>query len=255
MGMNAKVLSEFFNAPLEDIAEKFHYSEENMTIIRGDEALFYAKYPKTVAHMRKKDTQWRADNRTPFEFAQNLVMNWLLEDFLALKLSTLGYRTNFNAPDRKREVAIGNVSSTPDLKIFIDGVWTPIEVKADYSGTATTRGTMVLKEGNYKTSLKLKSAILYVDVRNRKFVIIPPSMLLGAKFIPKFAPFGGKAVYEIDTKSLTFSPLDVQLNIDATVLRIPTDSVAKKITDRLASCSSSRKTIAIPTNMVKTSLF
>ena len=254
-GNTRKSLSEFFNTSLEDIAEKFHYSEENLTVIRGDEALFYAKYPKTVAHLNKRDTKWRADNRTPFEFAQALVTNWLLEDFLALKLSTLGYRTNFNAPDRNRELSIDRVNSTPDLKMFIDGEWVPVEVKADYSGYAHNRGTIMLKASNYDAVLKCKASILFVDVPNKKFIVIPPTMLSGARYIPSFAKFGGKSVYEIDVSSLVFSPLDRSLNTDTIMLKIPTGVPARKISERLSVQPNRGKTVMIPTGMVKTSLF
>ena len=69
MDYKGKALESFFDTTILDVAERFHYSEENMTVLSGNEALFYEKYPDTVKWI-KSNALYRKDNRTPFQFAQ-----------------------------------------------------------------------------------------------------------------------------------------------------------------------------------------
>lgn len=258
MDVKYQMLANFFNAPLVEIAEKFHYSEENLTVLSGDKATFYAKYPRTVKWLTE-DGSYRADKRDTFEFATNLVRSWLLEDYLALKLSTLGFRTNFNGSDKNRRLECqGGVKADPDLKMFIDGVWRNVEVVADYSESWKKYGTLTLRDKKYPKLLKSNSMLLAIDIKNKSFALIPINLTTKVRYIDKFFGFGGKPAYQMDISEVVFSPLDTEISGMGTFTFTPPHVATSKVTERLTPQNTSvpkKMKCVMSTELVKLSLF
>lgn len=255
---NAEKLVKFFNAPLEDLADIFHYNEENKVILRGDETTFYAKYPKTVAYLTSRDSKFRMDKRTPFEFCYDLVMNWLMEDYIAFKLSTIGFRTNYGSHDRNREIISTKVTTDPDLMMYIDNQWVPIEVQSDYSGWVSSGKSLAIKEGKYNTILRKKAMLLQICVNNKSFCLIPTDRLLKPSRRAPNPRMGDKMMVYFDNLNLVFSPFDNSNVNNGTHTYIPTASTAEKVTERLTPLPPKyrkKDTIVVNTNMVKNELF
>jgi hypothetical protein len=259
MANKLEALTEFFNAPLDDIAEIFHYNEENKVILRGDESTFYAKYPRTVSYLNSTLAQKRRDKRTPFEFARDLIINWLLEDYIAFKLSTIGYRTNYNSHDRNRQIISDKVTADPDLKMLIEGRWVPIEVQADYSSWVSNGGSLSIKEWKYNTIVKQNAMLMQVDVPKKSFCLIPTNQLLNPSRTGINHGMGDKPVYIFDNLNLVFSPFDTKMENAPLHTYIPTAITAEKVTERLTPTEvkkyKKRDVVTVSTTFVKSSLF
>ena len=258
MDKKTDALTNFFNSSLLDLADFLHYNEENKVILRGDATTFYTKYPKTVAYLNGKDASFRRDNRNPYEFCYNLIINWLIEDYMGIKLSTLGYKTNYNAHDRNREIISKGVTTDPDLRVFIDNRWVPIEIQSDYSGWVQNGGTLCIKEGKYKNLIKKNAMLLQISIPNKSFCLIPTNKLLNPTRRGANPGMGNKMCVYFDNLNLVFSPFDNQVKKTDTITYIPTATTAEKITERLTPTPNrhrKRDTVVVSTKMLKTELF
>lgn len=212
MDYKGKALESFFDTTILDVAERFHYSEENMTVLSGNEALFYEKYPDTVKWI-KSNALYRKDNRTPFQFAQNMVRSWLVEDYLALNFSSMGVRTLLNAHDRDRKIVSDRgVTAEPDLRILINGSWEGVEVVCDYGSHTKYYNTIPLRDNKYPMLLSSRAFVLVVDVQDKSFAVVPVNATTKVSYRSKFEKFGGKPAYILDVPGLVFSTLSTILS-------------------------------------------
>lgn len=252
------LLTQFFNTPIDSLAEIFHYNEENRLILSGDEKTFYAKYPKTVAFLNGSGAMFRMDKRTPFEFCYNLVMNWLLEDYVAFRLSNIGFETKYGAHDRNRSIVSRRVTTDPDILIKVDGAWVPIEVQADYSGWVSNGGALSIKEGKYRTLMSQKAMLMQICVATKSFCLIPSSQLTSPSRIWNNEKMGGKRMVAFDNLNLTFSPFDNREIKGGTHTYIPNENTAARVTERLTPLPQKyrkREVVEVSTKYIKPDLW
>jgi len=115
------------------------------------------------------------DNRTPIDYAKNLVVNWLLEDAIVeifnnfiFAGSELTLYYNGNDADRKFSK---RASEEPDFAITDenDEIVSFIELKADFSGFVSTNKAVDLRDNGYDNLRKHNGYLLVIDFANQLF--------------------------------------------------------------------------------------
>ena len=80
----------FFNCPLVEVARRLGYSQDNVLILQGDLQALQNSFPETYRNIMS--CRHHRDNRTPLEYAQDLVASWLVEDSFLEILNSNGLR-------------------------------------------------------------------------------------------------------------------------------------------------------------------
>ena len=68
----------FFSKSLVEVARGLDYIQDNLLILEGDIQALQNLFPETYRNIMS--CQHHRDNRTPLEYAQDLVASWLVED-------------------------------------------------------------------------------------------------------------------------------------------------------------------------------
>lgn len=151
------------------------------------------------------------DKRSALEYGLELVLNWIVEDFLLQDILPLV----FNEPiekagvDKNREFLINTkVKSDPDLVTQINGKTTHLEVVTDFNGWWTSKGTIELRDSKF-LKLRQKAAadqqvyLFALDVSALSIGVIPITESTEARFISEHGPFR-KPVYQLDIDTSAF---------------------------------------------------
>ena len=199
-------LTKFFNESLVDIAKQLNYSNSNIIILEGKEIELKNNYPDvyknilTCVHNR--------DNRTPFEYARDLVSSWVFEDYLISLLNENGLSTRHAGNDKKRVILSSrNIGSESDTILTFNSKDYHVEIVNDYTGFWKKTGKLHLRDSKYEKLKQENSHLLAFSIKDKLFAIIHIGNENDTKFIAFHWPFH-KPAYEIklSNKFVEFTP-------------------------------------------------
>ncbi len=187
----------FFKYPLIEVARRLDYSQDNILILQGDIETLQKLYPEIYENIMS--CHHHRDNRTPLEYAQDLVASWLVEDSFLKVLNTNGLYTKLDGADHNRKI-LANVrtSASSDFIVSYNGNSRKLELMNDYTGYWARTGVLDLRDSKYKSLKAEESLFLAVSVTTKDFALFDFSDEIKAKFIPSHHPYGGKSAYQID---------------------------------------------------------
>lgn len=134
----------------------------------GNEYVELFRYNKRVVanYINKEIIPFSKESeRTLIEMQQNIVLGWIIEDFV---LKELGATLNGCDKNRKFE---GEISTEPDL-ILLNGI--PIEVKASYKNEIKEHERFYIKQHSLQVVQKRNITLCIVDVVNGSYQLINP---------------------------------------------------------------------------------
>ena len=156
------------------IAKKFRYSQTNIDILNyenNDDEKFQLEHPIEY-NMIKKANHMR-DNRTIVEFAKDMVNNWLIEDFIKLKLSDKDITISLNGTDSERKFnEAKNVRTTADYVIDYKGYTFTVELVCDYANYWCKNHQLALRDNKAKKLHEREDLLLAIDLLNDGFYLI-----------------------------------------------------------------------------------
>jgi len=164
--------------------------------------------------------KYNADYRNPQKYAQELIIAWVLEDFISNTLNNLkGLKSHLNGSDKKRELlSKKNVTTELDLIITrnIRKQKFEVEIIADFAGFWVKNKKGHLRDNKFlklqKRAKEKKVCILLLDVKNRKFCFIPITKDTEAIYIKNHMQFGFKPAFEINIDCSKFKDIDLLMD-------------------------------------------
>ncbi|MBQ6895088.1 MAG: hypothetical protein IJN40_06315 [Clostridia bacterium] len=192
----------FFRHPLVEVAQRLGYAQDNLLILQGDIQTLQNQFPETYRNIMS--CRHHRDNRTPLEYAQDLVASWLVEDSFLDVLNSNGLHAKLGGADRNRRI-LANVrtSASSDFTVYYNGNSRRLELMNDYKGYWEQNGLLHLRDSKYKSLTAEQSLFLALSFTTREFQLFDFSESTPARFIPSHFPYGGKPAYEINiTKNM-----------------------------------------------------
>lgn len=206
-------LKKFFNMQLDKLALNLNYKNDNILILQGNEQELKEKYPDiynnilSCAHNR--------DNRTPMQYARDLVASWLYEDYIVKKFKELGYELCLSGKDKERRILNNTkVGSDCDLIFKHDNKLNNIEIVNDYSSYWKRNKKLDLRDSKYNKLISSRCILLAISISDKTYALIPITEDLKFVYIKSHLPFGGKPAYQIDIKNIEFKEFKVSNIID-----------------------------------------
>lgn len=193
----------FFENNLITIAKKLKYREDNILILEGKEAELKEKYKETFINILS--CNHNRDKRTPFEYAQDLVASWLIEDYFLEELKSNNYQIVLDSADKERKILKNSkVSSKSDFKLILSNQdIINLELVNDYTGYWSSHKKLHLRDSKYDELKKSFSFMLAVSIVTNEFMIIDFKNRINSKKIASHFPYGGKSAYEIDLSEIS----------------------------------------------------
>lgn len=186
----------FFKYPLIRVAQNLGYAQDNLLILQGDIQTLQNQFPDTYRNIMS--CQHHRDNRTPLEYAQDLVASWLVEDSFREVLNSHGLCAELDGADHNRRI-LANVrtSASSDFIVSYNGCSRKLELMNDYTGYWARTGLLDLRDSKYQSLTTEQSLFLAVSITTKEFALYDFSEEIPAHFIPSHRPYGGKPAYQI----------------------------------------------------------
>lgn len=190
----------FFKYPLVEVAQNLGYSEDNLLILQGNIQALQNQFPETYQNIMS--CRHHRDNRTPLEYAQDLVASWLVEDSFLEVLNSNGLCAELDGADHNRRI-LANVrtSASSDFIVSYNGCSRKLELMNDYTGYWARTGSLDLRDSKYQSLTTEQSLFLAVSITTKEFALYDFSEEIPARFIPSHYPYGGKPAYQISITS------------------------------------------------------
>lgn len=195
-----------------------HYRSEYADIMQGKMTEKTAEILETCKH--------NADKRSPLAYAQELILAWVVEDYIFDILMQNKYICTYKiGVDNKRElVKNSKITSNADLVIEIAESENNverfyIEVVSDFHNYWNKHEVGHLRDNKLinlvKKSEEENIFLLAVDIQNKKIGFIEVKENMDMQYIEHHFAFGGKSAYQIDMyKSKFFNIEDIEIEID-----------------------------------------
>lgn len=186
----------FFKHSLVEVAHRLGYAQDNLLVLQGNIQTLENLFPETYGNIMS--CRHHRDNRTPLEYAQDLVASWLVEDSFLEVLNSNGLRAELDGADRNRRI-LANVrtSASSDFIVSYNGDSRRLELMNDYTGYWARTGLLDLRDSKYQRLTTEQSLFLAVSTTTREFALFDFSEAIPARFIQSHIPYGGKPAYQI----------------------------------------------------------
>ena len=200
-------LSEFFPDIVEE-AKKQKYSEANILILQGDRKGVMEKYPQTYEAILS--CTHNSDQRDPFEYAQDLVANWLFEDWFVKRMRKQRITVILNGKDKDREILPNEkIGGHSDTVIILFGQYRGMEIVTDFTGYWKNRCKIDLRDNKYKNLVRNGCLLCGIDLKNKEFFIIDMrNKDVTAVYEEEHEAWGGKPCYSVILKKSDFIQFD-----------------------------------------------
>lgn len=200
--------SKMFRDGLLAKAIELHYTNDNLCILEGDITRLKFEHPQIYDNLLS--CSHNRDNRTPIEYAQDLVASWIFEDTLVQSLSNGGLRISLAGADRTRVILpTSKVSSSSDALISYKGQCKHLEIMSDYTGYWERVGEIDLRDDKYQRLCRENALFLGVCTKSTKYMLLNFANRLQARFIPQHKPYGYKPAQAIKIDSTAMKKLQV----------------------------------------------
>ncbi len=201
-------LTKFFQMPLDKLAQKIKYDRSNILVLQGKERELKEEFSEIYDNILS--CTHNRDNRTPMQYARDLVASWLFEDYIVSKFNELGYNLYLSGKDKERKILKNTkVGSDCDLIFEYNNRLYNIEVINDYSNYWKKNKKIDLRDFKFNKLLLTNSILLAISILDKTFTLIPIALNLNAKFIEFHFPYGGKPAYQIDINDIEFKEFKI----------------------------------------------
>lgn len=172
------------------------YRYDNILVLESNEKELKSLYSETYNNIIS--CVHNRDNRSPMDYARDLVSSWLFEDYIVGKFAELGYSLTLSGKDSGRKILMNiRVGSNSDSIFKYNGEKINIEVINDYTGFWNKYKTIHLRDSKFNKLLSEKSILLAISITNKTFALIPITKKTKSNYIKSHFPYGGKPAYEI----------------------------------------------------------
>lgn len=190
-GTNPSVfLSKYKDQEFVDGFPKLKVMAQALTGSPGDEVRNYI-----AGRLSAEQFKYKRDRRTPLEYGCELVLGWLMEDYVLSLLEGGGMHVRSSGCDRKREfLNSSKVSTDSDAEVVHDGVMRKLEMVFDYSLYWRRWGRIDFRDDKFEKIKSERSMVLGVSVSDASGFVYCPEVHAGlaVKYIKNHPPYGNK---------------------------------------------------------------
>lgn len=152
------------------------------------------------------------DKRTDVEYAKDLILNWIIEDYIFLNLKDINGAIIKNGKDRNRKLLKGGeLTHDSDYLIKTSKGDKNIELIVNFTDFWHQTEKCHLRENKLKKLIeqsKIRDTyILAVSLLTNEYQIIKINKDMKYRYIKEHKAFGYKSAYEIDLKRANFVTL------------------------------------------------
>lgn len=175
----ANTLYNFINPPkfnekysFTQLMKHFKYPQSTQDVLLISELAYKQKYP--IIYNSFYNNKVGKDNRTTYDFMQNLVLGWLAEDYVRWVLNYSGkINVKLNGGDCHRDLLNDYASTKADFCMYKAGAENGIKVEfiTDYIGKWQTNKIIEFRQNKLIRNIEQKSLIFGIDLLNYKFVL------------------------------------------------------------------------------------
>lgn len=153
-------------------------------------------------------------NRRPFrDFAANLILGWVVQDFVAHLLQNRGIHVERSGTDADRRLLAGReVSEEPDLRVVVAVPWY-LDVITDYP---TRQSNPSFWKARYRCHLRdkklprlkevtesgFRAGVIGIVVALAEYFFLEVTPFIQAKYIETHWAYGGKPAWELNLRRL-----------------------------------------------------
>jgi hypothetical protein len=154
------------------------------------------------------DMNAQSDRRSPKRYAQDLLLNWVIEDHLSEQFAKISeLEVGLEGVDSNREF-LSNLTSDPDFTFVLEKESYDIEMCSDYGGYWEENDKMELRRNKLPKLAEKGVFILAVDIQSQECFFINPQEC-SSKYIESHPPYGGKSAHQIDLEKTDFTRVDI----------------------------------------------
>lgn len=149
------------------------------------------------AYLQKVCNLPHKDNRSPVQYATDLVVNWLLEDLTSALLTKNEILNKLTGADSSREfLSEGNITSQSDFRIKVGDVVRNLEVVYDHTNYWFNNDRIDLRLNKHEHLKYQKSLLLGIDTQRLQAFVIDYNYPVETE--ESFNPRYGKVVHTIN---------------------------------------------------------
>lgn len=189
---------------LYDFAKEHSYGKIAVHILSNKKDIPEDVQKCLLEQENSKSLKHRRDNRSTLEYNLNLILGWIVEDYIVDNSSGVFV---LNGSDKEREILVKDevITHIADLKNTISG--RPVEVHTEYF--TKKDATVQLRDHKYLELKKAEAEILIINIPKRTYILKKVSDFK-AEYVKEYAPFGNKPVYSLslENKDMYYKPLD-----------------------------------------------
>lgn len=165
-----EAIEDFFGKKPVVLAQELHYSEENLLILEMNKKEIMRKYNQTFQNILSNF--YAKDTRNEMEYARDIVVNWLLEDYCLQLFKEWGYKTTLSGADKGRKILSCKATSNEcDFKLKKNRKKCNIELQVNYTGFWIREGLADLRDSKYRSIIEHESSILFISIPEKKFIL------------------------------------------------------------------------------------
>ena len=155
----------------------------------------------------------RKDDRSTFEYNLNLILGWVIEDYIVDNSSGI---FTLNGSDKEREILCTETKITNMADLWNTISNKPVEVHTEYfARSEKNKGkTIMLRDNKYKNLYKENAEILIINIPTRTYML-KNIKDFNALYIPEYKDYGNKPVYSLNLTNIDneYKPLDILFHL------------------------------------------
>lgn len=185
-------LERFFGMSIVDTIKQYNLPTYMLYIIDSNEKGLKTKYPNIYKNILS--CAHAADQRTPLQYARDIVLAWIFETYVMQNLQRVGLELERNGGDKNYDFLQGtDVSSDSDFKVK----GRRLELICNYTDYWTQHNCIDLRESKAKHLYQSNSLVLGITLDQPYYLLINFAKYLPNEYIPEYPPFGGKSAHRI----------------------------------------------------------
>lgn len=215
-------------------AIEFGYDEDNILVLENREEDLKRLFPQTYRNI-VDCAGHKADGRSAFEFAQDIVASWVIEDYIRTSISKESDLVIVsNGVDQDRKILPNKrVNGTSDFEVMLKGMpetKTKVELVCNYDNYWERNKKCDLRDFKYQKLQKEKALMLGIMFKGQsKFILVDFANPPEAEYVEHHIHYGNKGVYSMSLQDEEFLVSKIQRFVDKikekVYSRVITDSI------------------------------
>lgn len=187
-----KKIEKFFGKDVISIAQECGFPYYTTLILKNDEKGLKDRFRNIYNNIMS--CHYAADNRTPMEYAKDLVLAWIFEAYVMENLKKQGLKVERNGGD-KNLLILNQRGVSIDSDFLVEG--RRVELISNYTNYWEKNSCFELRDNKVDHLRDSKSLVIGVSTNYSNYLLIDFSKEIEDEYIASYSPFGNKPAHRI----------------------------------------------------------